>query len=194
MNDADGNSYNTVQIGSQCWLKQNMRVGSKLASGATMPSNNGVREKWCYANNDANCSTYGGLYSWDEAMQYSTVAGSQGICPAGWHVPTDGEQFTLENYLKDAGQTCVANSTLWQCSSAGTKLQVGGLSGFNASMGGFRDLTTSSFYLLNSVAEIWSSTQDGTGAWSRMMNSGYALINRGITQKNYGYSVRCLKN
>ncbi len=192
--DSGGNVYDTVQIGSQCWMKQNMRVGNKLASGATMPTNNGVVEKWCYANNDVNCTTYGGLYQWDEAMQYSTIAGAQGICPTGWHIPTDGEQFTLENYLKDAGQTCVVTSTLWQCSPAGTKLQIGGSSGFNAPIGGFRDLTTGSFYLLGAITEIWSSTQDGTGAWSRMMNSGYALINRGITQKNYGYSVRCLKN
>jgi len=95
--DADGNLYGTVQIGGQCWMAENMNVGTKLASGATLPNTNDtVVEKWCYNNSDANCTTYGGLYSWLEATRGSKTAGARGICPNGWHIPTDREFNDLE--------------------------------------------------------------------------------------------------
>ena len=95
--DADGNLYGTVQIGGQCWMAENMNVGVKLASGATLPNTNDtVVEKWCYNNSDANCTTYGGLYSWLEATRGSKTASARGICPNGWHIPTDREFNDLE--------------------------------------------------------------------------------------------------
>lgn len=95
--DADGNLYGTVQIGGQCWMAENMNVGTKLASGATLPNTNDtIVEKWCYNNLDANCATYGGLYSWLEATRGSKTASARGICPNGWHIPTDREFNDLE--------------------------------------------------------------------------------------------------
>ncbi len=77
-----GRTYNTVQIGSQCWLKNNLNIG-RMIEDSTKQNNNTIIEKYCYYNSEVNCKTYGGLYRWDEAMQYSTTEGAQGICPEG---------------------------------------------------------------------------------------------------------------
>ena len=85
-----GKTYNTVQIGSQCWLKENLDVGTMINSTSSgyQQTNNSIIEKYCYDNNPANCETYGGLYEWPEAMQYSTTPGTKGICP-DWLAYTD---------------------------------------------------------------------------------------------------------
>ena len=105
-----GQIYNTVAIGDQCWLKENLNVGVML-DGSLDQSDNSTIEKYCNDNSDANCTTYGGLYQWNEAMQYSILEGSQGICPAGWHIPTLVDYNTLVTYvggdgnaLKEVGQ------------------------------------------------------------------------------------------
>ena len=67
-----GKDYNTVLIGSQCWLKENLDVGTMI-NGSNQQTNNGIIEKYCYNNVPNNCSTYGGLYQWNEAMQYFTT-------------------------------------------------------------------------------------------------------------------------
>ncbi len=192
--DADGNTYNTVLIDQQCWMASNLKVGTMLASGSTMPSNNETIEKWCYDNNESNCTSDGGLYHWDEAMQYSTSESAQGICPTGWHIPTDAEQYALENYLKDEGQTCnAARNGAWDCSTAGTKLKSGGSSGMNFPLAGGRS-TDGSFLDRLSYALFWSSSQSGSSAWSRNLNSGSATVDRATYSKAYGFSVRCLKD
>src|SRR5208283_4895597 len=75
-----GKTYNTVLIGNQCWFKENLDVGTMI-SGSDSMKNNGTIEKYCYNDDPASCAAYGGLYQWDEAMRYSTIEGSQGICP-----------------------------------------------------------------------------------------------------------------
>ncbi len=192
--DAENNVYDTVLIGNQCWMKQNLKLGTMLASGSTMPTNNGTVEKWCYSNDTNNCNTYGGLYQWDEAMAYSTTPGAQGICPTSWHIPTDAQQYELENYLKDTGQTCDANrSGTWDCSTAGTKLKSGGTSNFTGLLAGYRN-TDGSFALLGTNAYFWSSSPSGTSAWHRDLNSSNATVYRTLNSKAYGFSVRCLKD
>ena len=86
----DGQIYNTVQIGTQCWMAENMNIGTRI-NGSGDQTNNGTIEKYCYDDNEANCDTNGGLYQWNEMMQYTTMEGAQGICPAGWHIATDAE-------------------------------------------------------------------------------------------------------
>jgi uncharacterized protein (TIGR02145 family) len=93
--DIDGNVYNTVLIGTQCWMKENLKVGTMI-NGGQKQTNNGIIEKYCYNNNTANCDIYGGLYQWDEMMGYSATPGVQGICPPDWHIPTDDEWKILE--------------------------------------------------------------------------------------------------
>lgn len=63
--------------------------------------NNGVIEKYCYDNKSANCNKFGGLYQWNEAMQYVTTEGTRGICPEGWHIPTLSEMKELESYVNN---------------------------------------------------------------------------------------------
>ncbi|MEE4256411.1 MAG: FISUMP domain-containing protein [Bacteroidales bacterium] len=91
----EGKVYNTVQIFSQCWLKQNLNVGTMI-NIKQAPQDNGIIEKHCYAGIAANCGEYGGLYAWHEMMDYYPYPGSQGICPEGWHIPTDEEFKILE--------------------------------------------------------------------------------------------------
>ncbi len=193
----DSKIYTTVLIGTQCWMAQNMNIGTKTAGvntqGTDCPSAVAI-EKYCYSDDEANCTTYGGFYQWNQMMCGSTTEAVQGICPTGWHIPTDAEQYTLENYLKDPGQTCNASrSGAYDCATAGTKLKSGGTSNFNGLLAGFR-YTDGSFYYLSSYTNLWSSTQSGTSAWSRYLDSGGTTVSRRLLAKAYGFSVRCLKN
>ncbi|MFZ2777676.1 MAG: FISUMP domain-containing protein, partial [Candidatus Moraniibacteriota bacterium] len=194
--DADGNSYNSVLVNDQCWMASNLKVGTRIA-GTSSQTNNSVIEKYCYGDVDANCTTDGGLYQWDEAMQYSTTEGAQGICPTGWHIPTDAQQYALENYLKDDGQTCNANRDgSYDCSTAGTKLKFGGTSGLNFPLAGVRN-TDGSFAGSTTHMYSWSSSQsNSTSAWSRAVWLSSAGVYRigNANLKTYGISVRCLKD
>ncbi len=86
--------YNTIQIYSQCWLSENLNVGTMILGNTEMKDDDNI-EKYCYNDNEDNCNEYGGLYQWEELMHYETGAGSQGICPEGWHVPSDGDFIIL---------------------------------------------------------------------------------------------------
>jgi uncharacterized protein (TIGR02145 family) len=101
--DADGNVYNTIAIGSQCWMKENLNVGTRI-SGLTAQANNGVLEKFCFSGYESNCDTYGGYYQFGEFMQYNYTEGTQGICPNGWHIPTE-DDFTILRAVADAAGT-----------------------------------------------------------------------------------------
>ena len=90
-------TYNTVLIGDQCWLRENLNAG-KMIYGFENMRNDGSIEKYCYNNDPINCKTFGGLYQWDELMQY-TPKDSTGICPEGWHIPTKNDFDELTNYL-----------------------------------------------------------------------------------------------
>jgi hypothetical protein len=95
----DNQQYPTVNIGGRCWMAMNLNYGTTIPSTA-MQRDNCVPEKYCFNDNSSNCSTQGGLYQWDELMQFAPIAGSQGICPPGWHVPTETEWNTLfSNYI-----------------------------------------------------------------------------------------------
>ncbi|MFZ4708201.1 MAG: FISUMP domain-containing protein, partial [Bacteroidales bacterium] len=94
----DGKVYGTVQIGSQCWMKQNLNTGT-MVNGYQNQANNQVIEKYCYANHEYNCDEYGGLYQWNEMMQYNLTPKIRGICPYGWLLPSIAEWTTLTTYL-----------------------------------------------------------------------------------------------
>jgi uncharacterized protein (TIGR02145 family) len=168
----------TITIGTQTWMKYNSDVGTMI-TGATAQTNNSVLEKYCYNNETANCTIYGGLYQWDEAMQYVTTQGAQGICPAGSHIPSDSEWTTLTTYL---GAT-----------TAGTQLKLGGTSGLSMPLTGSR-YPNGSFQDLSLSAELWSSSESSTSAWDRNLNSSRATVSRPANDKVYGFSVRCMRN
>ena len=150
-----GKIYNTVQISSQCWFKENLNAGIKINSnsGSDNQINNGIIEKYCYNNDEANCTTYGGLYQWNEAMGYSTVEGSQGICPDGWHIPTYAELQTLSNAVGGSGNALKA---VGQGSGSGTGTNT---SGFSALLAGSRYSSNGNFYSLGYYTYFWSSTE-----------------------------------
>jgi uncharacterized protein (TIGR02145 family) len=99
VDDRDGQSYNTVQIGTQCWMAENLKIGIAIYP-STYQQDNGIIEKYrAYTDWAYEDSIYGGLYQWNEMMQYGTTTGAQGICPNGWHVPSNDEFTVLINFL-----------------------------------------------------------------------------------------------
>ncbi|MDD2656877.1 MAG: fibrobacter succinogenes major paralogous domain-containing protein, partial [Patescibacteria group bacterium] len=206
-----GKTYGLVEIGNQCWFAENLNVGNMLASGSTMPSNSSVIEKWCYNNSSANCTTYGGLYTWAEALQLATSCNTsscsvssqqQGICPVGWHVPSDDEFKILETSLSmcaGSSSGCV-DATGLRGTDQGTQIKVGGSSGLNALLAGGRN-SANSFSSLGSVGSFWLASQySATYGWRRYITSGTSGIYRegsniALTNtKILGQSVRCVKN
>jgi len=195
--DAQQYPYDTVNINGQCWMDANLQLGTMLVGAKNMPANNGTIEKWCYNNDADNCEADGGLYAWDEAMQYSITSGAQGICPTGWHIPTDSQLYSLENYLKDTGQTCDGSRVSSpDCSTAGTKLKLGGTSKLDFPLAGYNDTTTTdgTFGGRTTVANFWSSSENGGYAWHRHLSSTKDGVGRNSNTKALGFSVRCLKD
>ncbi len=187
----DNKTYNTVLIGDQCWMRQNLNVGTRV-NGVVSQANNATLEKYCYDNSDANCDTYGGLYQWDEMMQYSTTQGIQGICPAGWHLPTDAEYTALSTYLgSDAGgKMKETGTTHWNSPNTGATNS----SGFTTLPGGYRD-TDGTFDAIGNNGPFWSSTQISTpSAWYIDLSYNNADVFRNNNAKGYGFSVRCVKD
>ena len=212
----DGKTYATVTIGTQCWMAQNLNIGTRVAGSATQTktcaaSDGSDIQKYCYSDLDSNCTrnttthTDGGLYQWDQAMCNSTTAGAQGICPTGWHVPTHDELTTMERAVCVAGGTASATcdttfpinviTTGWLGTAAneGTRLKNGGSTGFNGLLSGYR-FTDGTFSNLTATMYFWSSVQSTSNAWRRGLDSSYATVYRYTSSKALGFSVRCLKN
>jgi len=204
----DGKSYTTLQLGTQCWMKQNLNIGTRIA-GTSNQTNNSTIEKYCYNNSESNCTTYGGLYQWNEMMQYTTTAGVKGICPTGWHLPTDAEWTTLTTYISgQSAYRCNSNSTYIakaMASTSGWTTYTGSCAvgnnqasnnttGFTGLPGGTRS-TDGSFYDQASYGYWWSSSQnDSSDAWYRNLYYSDASVYRYFSNKAYGFSVRCLKD
>lgn len=182
----EGKIYNTIEIGSQCWLKENLDVGTMI-QGSQNQSNNSVIEKYCYNNSAANCNTYGGLYQWNEAMQYVTTLGTKGICPTGWHIPTLAELQTLASAV---GNNSNALKAIGQGSGSGAGTNS---SGFSSLLAGRRNSDT--FHYLGSHAHYWSSSLNDSNSANFFMllgedNNPYSFSNPHIV----GFSVRCIRD
>ncbi|HNY02346.1 MAG TPA: FISUMP domain-containing protein [Bacteroidales bacterium] len=200
-----GSTYNTVLIGLQCWLKSNLNVGTRI-NGTLSQTNNGVMEKYCYNDLESNCSIYGGLYQWAEAVQYLNSASNtsswspvptgfvQGICPSGWHVPTLTDWNTLIAALGGesvaGGKLKEAGFTHWMTPNTGATNE----SGFTGLPGGMRDVN-GTFVLLTQDGFFWSSTESGpTAAYDMKLDYSSAAAALLTDLKTKGFSVRCLKN
>lgn len=178
--DSEGNAYNTIKIGTQCWMSENLNIGTMLASVSTNPSDNGIIEKWCYDNSSSNCDLYGGLYGRSELLAYEDAAGVQGICPSGWHIPSDSEFDTLEaNYP----------STL-----DGYNLKIGGPSGFDWMLAGMRNSIGSSYTSLGTTGGIWSSTPTSNAHYADGVTTPNEITESASTPVAYGLSARCIKD
>jgi uncharacterized protein (TIGR02145 family) len=194
-----GQTYNTVQIGTQCWLKENLNIGTRI--NATLEqTNNSVIEKYCYNDLESNCAIYGGLYQWNEMMQYVTTFGVQGICPSGWHIPTDAQWTAVTDFI--GGGTAAG----WKMKTTGTIEAGTGLwysfnntlatneSGFSAVPAGNRT-STGTFYSIGQYTYWWSSTEyDTSYALGRSTNYGDGNVQFILGIKSFGFSVRCLRD
>ncbi|MBN1340490.1 MAG: hypothetical protein JXA03_14265 [Bacteroidales bacterium] len=182
LDDRDGSYYNTVELAGKCWMARNLNYGQMIQGIANQTDNN-IAERYCYQNNPSLCETYGGLYQWREMMMYTTTEGAQGICPKNWHIPSDSEWTDLINAT---GGT----------NNAGTYLVQGGGSGFEALMGGQRNLNTGyPFANVGTRAYFWTSTQTNSNiSYDRYLQNGTAQVYTEQTDKNFGLSVRCVKD
>lgn len=203
IDERDGKLYQTIQIGRQCWMKENLNYGNRI-NGIEQQINNAVPEKYCYNDDEANCDVYGGLYQWDEMMQYSNTPGVQGLCPDGWHLPTNAEWCILE---QEVDPTITCYSTGWRGNDGGGKLKETGTShwtspntgatnssGFTGLPGGLRFIE-GLFYNYQDYSYWWSSSEDSyTNAWSRYMIYNFSGTLRYSDHKECGYSVRCVRD
>ncbi len=176
-----GKDYNTVLIGNQCWFKENLDVGTMI-SGSADQTDNSIIEKYCYDNNTANCALYGGLYQWNEAMQYVTTEGARGICPEGWHVPTRAQFITLSDFVG-----WLANALRREDQGINST----NTSEFSGLYAGFRDF--SYFTQLATHVYFWSTTPDEYG-YAYMSLSNYANPYFNSAPGYCGTSIRCIKD
>lgn len=199
-----GKSYNTVQVYSQCWLKENLNIGNMLFV-PNMPTNNDTIEKYCLADQENYCDILGGLYYWEEMMNYTNQNGAQGICPEGWHIPDDLDWQILEGAVDNQyriGDNIWSTSN-WRGNDAGGNLKQTGttlweppnsgatdLYGFNAIPGGY--FVQGAFWGPGHKGYFWSS--DNAHKYYRNMDWNQTGVKRDVGVTGIAFSVRCVKN
>ncbi len=201
--DIDGNVYQTIIIGNQWWMTENLKV-TRYRNGDAIPNitddsawSGLTTGAYCNYNNDTNIvATYGRLYNW------YAVDDSRNIAPEGWHVPTDDEWKELEMYLGMSQSQ--ANITSWRGTNEGDKLKTTSgwqssghgtnSSGFSALPGGARGASIGTFSHTYGWANFWSSTGSGSNAWTRSLAYHYSRVGRHENNKRSGYSVRCIRD
>lgn len=215
--DYDGNTYSTVQIGSQCWMKQNLRTthyanGTSIALGIGTSSTT-TAYRYYPNNSSSNVSTYGYLYNWKAVMRNSSSSsanpsGVQGICPNGWHVPSDAEWTQLTNYVGNQTQyqcgssstkiaKALASTTGWSSSSTtcavGNNPSSNNSTGFSALPAGCYNGSNNSIF--GYAAYFWSATEDyDLVAYALSLLCNYAYVDRGDGLMGDGFSVRCVRD
>jgi uncharacterized protein (TIGR02145 family) len=176
----DGKTYPTVQIGVQCWMSSNLNYGVMI-NRSSHQRDNCINEKYCFNGILTSCDEQGGLYQWDELMLYDDTPGRQGLCPPGWHVPSETDWNTV--------------FTLWINNAfAGAPLKYTGYSGFDAYLSGVwlqnlrRDFTGFATF-------FWSSSAHGeTRAWAHGMNSLDFSVSSYPSLRSNAFHIRCLQN
>lgn len=207
LTDYDGNTYYTVTIGSQVWMAENLKTTS-YADGTSIPLVE-ITATWdalastdkaysFYDNSAANGTTYGALYTWAAAMNGANSSSAnpsniQGVCPSGWHLPSDDEWTDLVNYLGGSsgagGKMKETGTNLWLTPNVGATNE----SGFTGLPGGYR-IHTGVFGLIKYYSYLWSSTEnDGTSSWYRYLYYNNADVGRTYDSKERGKSVRCIE-
>jgi uncharacterized protein (TIGR02145 family) len=228
--DGDNNYYPVVQINTQLWMVENLKT-TNYSNGTPIPLVNNTTswaaltdtsKAYCWYNDDiANKATYGALYTWAAAMNgaagtNNNPSGIQGVCPTGWHLPSDAEWTQMENYLADNGYNydgttgggidkiakSLTSTSGWNSSS--NTGAVGNTdypayrnkSGFTALPGGFRS-TLGAFLNIDNYGYWWSARESSTPvAYYRSMGYDYSseTSEDNRTSKECGFSVRCIKD
>jgi uncharacterized protein (TIGR02145 family) len=201
--DVTGNHYETVLVGKQIWMAENLAT-TQYNDGTNIPlvTDNSAwvaltTPAYCWYDNDSatNAPDYGAMYNW-----YTVNTGN--LCPAGWHVPTDDEWKTMEMFL---GMTqAQADATEIRGNDEGAKLKETGTahwsspnvatnsSGFTALPGGYEGFFEVNFTGLYNNAYFWSSSESGVDAWNRILYYNSPQVYRGPMARQEGYSVRCV--
>jgi uncharacterized protein (TIGR02145 family) len=210
--DIDGNIYQTVQIGNQIWMKENLRT-TRYQNGDLLPNitdgntwYNFTQGAWAYYNNDSSFNIpYGKLYNGFAAID------NRNMCPNGWHVPSDSDWNLLEEYigvplneipntggrgtdqakkLKEAGNTHWVDmqGMLGQPTQTNTSTNE---SGFTALPGGFRGTPFGDFQSMNYSAYFWANLWQGARI---LQNSSYQIIKNINDTEQFGMSIRCIKD
>jgi len=194
LTDADSNVYNTITIGTQTWMKENLKT-TKYLDGSPIPNINNdytwgtmTTDAYCWYNNDAitNKKVYGGLYN------FYAVQDNHGLCPTGWHVSTKTEWTILTTFL---GGDSIAGKKLMESGGVHWKPynKATNESGFTALPGG--DRYNDGFYYLEFQGKWWSSTEyDTNKAWNPSMASSYIDVRTFQCEKFVGLSVRCVRD
>jgi uncharacterized protein (TIGR02145 family) len=204
--DMDGNSYDEVKIGSQVWMKENLKttkysngdlIGTTTPATLNISTESSPKYQWAYGGDENNVETYGRLYTWYAATD------ERNICPTGWHVPTDEEWATLETFL---GGSAIAGGKLkqgyegdnpeyyygpyWYYPNTGANNE----SGFTGLPAGLRS-KYGDFNYLQIYFDVWSATEvDENLAFDRMLMFDSSSTDRCNASKKDGYSVRCIKD
>jgi uncharacterized protein (TIGR02145 family)/uncharacterized repeat protein (TIGR02543 family) len=175
----DGKSYSKVTIGDQTWMAENLNYN---ASGSV-----------CFNNNSSNCAQYGRLYSWSTAMNGASSSsanpsGVQGVCPAGWHLPSNAEWATLENYVGSSSGTKLKSTSGWDNNGNGTDQY-----GFSALPGG--DQHSDGSFNHGGQTGLWWSTNEysSSNAYSHNIYSNETSVKLDNYSKYAMYSVRCVE-
>ena len=215
LTDVDGNVYNTVQIGQQCWMKENLRT-THYADHTEIPagSTTSYTDPYRYApnNDEGNVPTYGYLYNWPAVMRYfssssANPSGVQGICPTGWHVPSDSEWTQFTDYVSSQSQyvcgsdntyiaKALAGTTGWSSSTntcaVGNTPSGNNAMGFSALPAGFYGGGYGGF---GDLALFWSATEyNGSNAYYRYLSYDSSNVYWYYDDEYDGFSVRCLRD
>lgn len=221
VDDRDSKSYPTVLIGTQCWMAENLNIGTWITTGTTQSLNTPeVIEKYCYNNLEANCDIYGGLYQWAEAVQYLNGASNTtdwspvptgnvpGICPDGWHLPTLTEWQAFITFLQsESSFHCNSNvhyyakslaaTTNWNSSTntcaIGNNLSENNETGFTALGAGYF-IPGNPWSTIDESIDFWSTSSSATSATHFALHYGGTQFTQYGGPKNDAFSARCLKD
>ena len=181
----EGYNYSTVLIGDQCWFAENCRYLPIVTDPSIFSTYEPLYNVYDFDGSDvedakgtSNYETYGVLYNWPAVM-------TEGICPSGWHIPSDGEFTELTDFL---GGESVAGAKMkdniqWNGSNS---------SGFTGLSGGYR--YSGGFYDDGSYGSWWSASESGSYSWVRVLSSNYDFVVRGLDNRDVGFSARCVRD
>ena len=216
LEDVDGNTYDFITYGDQTWSVENAKM-EKYRDGTEIPQVTDATEwenlttgAWCYYDNN---SSKGKLYNWYAVMGVHDTdpnTPNKAFAPERWHVPTDAEWTTLENYLIANGYNydgttsgnkiakAMASTTGWNSSTVtgapGKNQSLNNHSGFNAFPEGYR-YHPGSFNNEGNNAFFWSSTENNSFyAWNRYLFNNDSDLNRNDSHKQVGFSVRFVRD
>ncbi len=211
VSDVDGNIYKTVKIGDQWWMAENLKttkynngdlIGTTSPATLDISGESEPKYQWAYNGNEANVNTYGRYYTW------YALSDNRGVCPTGWHVPSDAEWTILANYLINNGNgyegsgvdiaKSLAGTSGWNADAIpgniGNEQASNNSSGFTALPAGVRN-SSGVFHFMGTYASWWSSTEiSSTDVWYRRLYSSQNDLGRSNSNKRHGATARCVSD